>query len=416
MTTSLAQRVPRVEVTVKRDAAAARGLSDAAVGQLVAQAYQGTSLGQVTIDGVQQKVQLSSGTMPPMTVEQLRALPVPGGTLADIADITQTDGAIALTRIDGARTVTVSGTPSGSDLGAITADVTERINALDVAGATFTIGGVSADQEEAFADLGLAVLAAIALVFLIMVVTFRSLIQPLILLVSVPFAFTGAIALLLITGKPLGVPALIGVLMLVGIVVTNAVVLIDNADLENFGPWPWSRYYLALLTDHLARQAPSAIAYDIIFAGRDSLDPALFSQIYGELDPATQVGPQRFRSARSGSHNEARDDDPADWRRRGRRGRAGGRGRLGTGWGGRCRGRHGWRRARGRGRRADRVRQGRLRRPRRERCRDGLLQHHQGSRRTDVRRHPRRRWCCPPCRCASAGARHSCQLSNDELN
>ena len=87
--------------------------------------------------------------------------------------------------------------------------------------------GVSADQEEAFADLGLAVLAAIAIVFLIMVATFRSLIQPLILLVSIPFAATGAIGLLLITGTPLGVPALIGVLMLVGIVVTNAIVLLD---------------------------------------------------------------------------------------------------------------------------------------------------------------------------------------------
>ena len=70
-------------------------------------------------------------------------------------------------------------------------------------------------------------LAAIAIVFLIMVATFRSLLQPLILLVSIPFAATGAIGLLLVTGTPLGVPALIGVLMLVGIVVTNAIVLMD---------------------------------------------------------------------------------------------------------------------------------------------------------------------------------------------
>ena len=70
-------------------------------------------------------------------------------------------------------------------------------------------------------------LAAIAIVFVIMVATFRSLVQPLILLVSIPFAATGAIGLLLLTGTPLGVPALIGVLMLVGIVVTNAIVLMD---------------------------------------------------------------------------------------------------------------------------------------------------------------------------------------------
>ena len=70
-------------------------------------------------------------------------------------------------------------------------------------------------------------LLAIVLVFLIMVATFRSLVQPLILLTSIPFAATGAIAGLLITDTPLGVPAMVGLLMLIGIVVTNAIVLID---------------------------------------------------------------------------------------------------------------------------------------------------------------------------------------------
>jgi hypothetical protein len=95
------------------------------------------------------------------------------------------------------------------------------------AGAAVALGGVTEDQNEAFQQLGLAMLAAIAIVFIIMVATFRSLIQPLILLVSVPFAATGAIALLLVTDTALGVPALIGVLMLIGIVVTNAIVLLD---------------------------------------------------------------------------------------------------------------------------------------------------------------------------------------------
>jgi HAE1 family hydrophobic/amphiphilic exporter-1 len=95
------------------------------------------------------------------------------------------------------------------------------------AGATYQVEGVSGDQADAFGDLGLALLAAIAIVFLIMAATFRSLIQPLILLVSIPFAATGAIVLLLVTNTALGVPALIGMLMLIGIVVTNAIVLMD---------------------------------------------------------------------------------------------------------------------------------------------------------------------------------------------
>src|SRR5690606_27554688 len=91
----------------------------------------------------------------------------------------------------------------------------------------YSIVGVSAEQAESFEQLGMAMLAAIAIVFLVMVATFRSIVQPLILLVSVPFAATGAIGLLLLTDTALGVPALIGLLMLVGIVVTNAIVLID---------------------------------------------------------------------------------------------------------------------------------------------------------------------------------------------
>lgn len=64
-----------------------------------------------------------------------------------------------------------------------------------------------------------------------------------------------------------------------------AVVLIDSVDLESIGPWPWSRYYLTALTAGLAEQQPSVIAFDIIFAGRDSLDPAHFARIYRNYDP-----------------------------------------------------------------------------------------------------------------------------------
>ncbi|SCL39401.1 hydrophobic/amphiphilic exporter-1, HAE1 family [Micromonospora rhizosphaerae] len=227
VSTSLAERVPRIEVSVDRVAAARAGLTEAAVGQLVAQAYRGAPLGQVALDGAQQDVVLSTGARPPLTVAELRALPVGRVKLDDIADVHQVEGPQQVTRIDGERSVSVTGTATGSNLGATTQELQKRLDALDVPGATFAVGGVSADQKEAFGDLGLAVLAAIAIVFLIMVGTFRSLTQALILLVSIPFAATGAIGLLLATGTPLGVPALIGVLMLVGIVVTNAIVLLD---------------------------------------------------------------------------------------------------------------------------------------------------------------------------------------------
>ncbi|WP_229402986.1 efflux RND transporter permease subunit [Micromonospora okii] len=227
VSTSLAERVPRVDVVVDRLAAAKAGFSEAAVGQFVAQVYRGTPLGQVSVDGGQQDVVLRSGATPPTTVEELRELRLGRVKLADIADITPAEGPQQVTRIDGERSVSVSGTATGANLGETTKQLQKKLDAIDVPGAKVSIGGVSVDQKEAFADLGLAVLAAIAIVFLIMVATFRSLTQALILLISVPFAATGAIGLLLATDTALGVPALIGVLMLVGIVVTNAIVLLD---------------------------------------------------------------------------------------------------------------------------------------------------------------------------------------------
>ncbi|MCE6999265.1 efflux RND transporter permease subunit [Saccharothrix sp. S26] len=228
VTNDLSVSAPRVQVTVDQAAAAARGLSGQTIGQFAAQALRGVPVAQLPIDGASQQVLLRTGSAP-TDVAALRALPLPGGvTLGQVADVAVVDGPVQVRRTDGARSATVSAKATGSDLGAVTADLTSRLDALDLpAGATHSIGGVSADQAETFADLGLAMLAAIAIVFLIMVATFRSLVQPLILLVSIPFAATGAIGLLLLTGTPLGLPALIGMLMLVGIVVTNAIVLID---------------------------------------------------------------------------------------------------------------------------------------------------------------------------------------------
>jgi HAE1 family hydrophobic/amphiphilic exporter-1 len=228
VTSDATRTVPRYDVAVDRGAAAEHGLTEAAIGQLVAQAFRGAPLGQVSLDGAPHDVVLRAGEAP-ADIEELRALSLPGGvTLDEVADVNQVAGPVQVTRIDGERSVTVSGTATGSDVGATTQALTKRLAALSLpAGASYQVGGVSAEQRDAFADLGVAVLAAIAIVFLIMAATFRSLVQPLILLVSVPFAATGAIGLLLATGTPLGVPALVGVLMLVGIVVTNAIVLLD---------------------------------------------------------------------------------------------------------------------------------------------------------------------------------------------
>ncbi|WP_436526817.1 efflux RND transporter permease subunit [Actinoplanes sp. HUAS TT8] len=228
---TLAASVPRLDVVVNRKAAAAAGLTEGQIGQSVAGVFRSAPAGKITIDGVSQDVVISFGSAPADTAA-LKALPLTTAKglvpLSTVAEVKEVNGPEAVTRTDGNRTATVTGTVTGSDLSKVTKDLNTKLDGLSLpAGASTSVGGVSADQAEAFKQLGLAVLAAIAIVFIIMVATFRSIVQPIILLVSIPFASTGAIGLLLATGTPLGVPALIGVLMLVGIVVTNAIVLMD---------------------------------------------------------------------------------------------------------------------------------------------------------------------------------------------
>ncbi|MBW3707826.1 AcrB/AcrD/AcrF family protein [Streptomyces griseus] len=222
----LAQSVPRISVTAN-DKAAAAGFDSATLGGIVAGAVRGTPAGTATLDDTERDVVIRSAT-PAAPPAELKALPLGPVELGDIADVEVVPGPVSMTRIDGQRSATITAKPVGDNTGAVSTDLAKKIDALDLPdGATATIGGVTEDQNEAFAQLGLAMLAAIAIVFMLLVATFRSLVQPLILLVSVPFAATGALALLLITGTPLGVPAMIGMLMLIGIVVTNAIVLID---------------------------------------------------------------------------------------------------------------------------------------------------------------------------------------------
>ncbi|MFE0605920.1 efflux RND transporter permease subunit [Streptomyces sp. NPDC058892] len=222
----LSQSVPRISVTATPKAAEA-GLDQAALGALVAQAVRGNPAGKAVLDGTERDIVITSA-QPATTLAELRALPVGPVRLGDVAEVAEVPGPVAMTRIDGARAATITARPQGDNTGAVSAELQTRLKALDLPdGATASIGGVSEDQDEAFGSLGLAMLAAIAIVFMLLVATFRSLVQPLILLVSIPFAATGSLGLLIVTGTPMGVPAMIGMLMLIGIVVTNAIVLID---------------------------------------------------------------------------------------------------------------------------------------------------------------------------------------------
>ena len=227
----LAQSRPYLKVAVDRTSAAKVGLTESAVAAMVVNQMQPQQIGQVTIDSTAVSVYLTDRDTPndKAAVEALTIQTAQGErTLASLATVEIADGPVSIRTEDTERMVTVSALPDGDDLGSAGTAVNRALDSVKLpAGASAEIGGVMSQQSEAFGQLGVALLAAILIVYVVMVATFRSLLQPLLLLISVPFAATGAVLLLLVTGTPLGVASLIGVLMLVGIVVTNAIVLID---------------------------------------------------------------------------------------------------------------------------------------------------------------------------------------------
>ncbi|MEL0135446.1 MAG: efflux RND transporter permease subunit, partial [Aquiluna sp.] len=231
ITTTLEADERVLEIIVDRDKAASYLLTETAVTGIVASQLRPSPLGKISVEGNDVQVFIA-GAQAPESIEEIRELQIPTFQglvqLDQIASVDEVLKPTSITSERGNRTAEVQLSTEGDNLGAISATVTERLDALELpVGVTATVGGAAADQAESFQQLGLALLAAVAIVYIVMVATFSSLIQPLLLLISIPFAATGALGLLLLTDTALGVPALIGMLMLIGIVVTNAIVLID---------------------------------------------------------------------------------------------------------------------------------------------------------------------------------------------
>jgi HAE1 family hydrophobic/amphiphilic exporter-1 len=231
VTTTLEADERVLEIIVDREKAAGYLLTETAVTGIVASQLRPSPLGTLSVEGNDVQVFIA-GAEAPESIEEIRSLQIPTFQglvqLDQIASVDEVLKPTSITSERGNRTAEVQLSTEGDDLGAISATVLERLDALELpVGVTATVGGAAADQAESFEQLGLALLAAVAIVYIVMVATFSSLIQPLLLLISIPFAATGALGLLLLTDTALGVPALIGMLMLIGIVVTNAIVLID---------------------------------------------------------------------------------------------------------------------------------------------------------------------------------------------
>ncbi|MBD3110224.1 efflux RND transporter permease subunit [Bacillus sp. AGMB 02131] len=135
----------------------------------------------------------------------------------------------SLARSEGEYYTTVSGTILEDDISKATTAADKKVDELDLPkGVTIGVAGVAADMAETFTKLGVAMIAAIAIVYFILVVTFGEGLAPFAILFSLPFAVIGSFVGLFVTGQTISVSVMMGLLMLIGIVVTNAIVLVDR--------------------------------------------------------------------------------------------------------------------------------------------------------------------------------------------
>ncbi len=145
----------------------------------------------------------------------------------DVIPVSALNGSAPITRIGGNRAVTISGTITARNTQAMQVQVRQAAARVGLPpGVELATGGVFADINRSFQQMGIAMLMGVVLVYAVMVVAQRSFVTPFVIVLSLPLAAIGALGALFITQRALGLPALIGLLMLVGLVVTNAIVLI----------------------------------------------------------------------------------------------------------------------------------------------------------------------------------------------
>ncbi len=232
----LTAATPEIQVQVDPNKAAGVGSSTAQIAAEVRSALVGQRVSRVQFgEGASVDLYVQLDPTAVNSLAALRALPV--GTavkapLSTVADVSQVQAQGSVTRIDNAPASSISADITSPDQGAVSLAVQKIIDGLKAQGtipATVDVrlAGVTQQQNEAFGSLFASMGVAILLVYITMVLTFNSLVTPFVILFSLPLATIGAFPALVLTGRPIGISALIGFLMLIGIVVTNAIVLLD---------------------------------------------------------------------------------------------------------------------------------------------------------------------------------------------
>ncbi|KFE41190.1 efflux RND transporter permease subunit [Staphylococcus agnetis] len=230
----LTETYAQYEVKVDQQRASENGITAGQLALLLNQNIPDMTISKIKADRQTYDVVVKQHKETQWTQKKLENTPIPSPQnpnlkLSDIAQLHQTTTPNALVKEKGDYTSTITANFSGKDVGTITQEVSQKLSKMDTPHNVKTqVGGTNDDITEAFSQLLLAMGAAIIIVYLVLVLTFKGGLAPFTILFSLPYTVIGVVIALIATGETLSVPSMIGLLMLIGIVVTNAIVLIDR--------------------------------------------------------------------------------------------------------------------------------------------------------------------------------------------
>ncbi|MCG1335057.1 efflux RND transporter permease subunit [Staphylococcus epidermidis] len=230
----LSQTYDQYEIKVDQNKAADNGISAAQLAMNLNENLPEKTISTVNEKGKSIDVKVKQNKQTDWSSQKIKNIKLnkpTGGTikLSEIASLKKSYTPSKLIQEDGDYATTVTGKVTDKDVGGKSQQVMAKVKDLEKPShIKINVGGATDDIDKAISQLAMAMIAAIIIVYLILVITFRGGLAPFTILFSLPFTVIGVVLALIITGETISVPSLIGMLMLIGIVVTNAIVLIDR--------------------------------------------------------------------------------------------------------------------------------------------------------------------------------------------
>jgi len=253
------------QIQFDREKLALNGLNMSTAANAIRNRINGLTLSRYREEGEEYDIRVRYEEKYRQSIEDIENILIynPMGTgvrIRDLGKVVETSTLPQIDRQDRQRIVTVTGAIYGRALSEVVTDVNTSLAAYDTpAGVQIEMSGTLEDQQESFSQLALLLMIVTLLVYIVLASQFESLTYPFMIILTVPFAFTGSLLMLSITGEPLGIMGFVGLIMLVGMVVKNAIVLIDYINLN--------------------RERGMSIITAVVHGGRSRLRPVLMTTL-----------------------------------------------------------------------------------------------------------------------------------------